>query len=112
VVTLPILPRPLGGVDLEAPQPAHETANTLAVVVLSLRLQPWVSPLSAETMFVGARPNGRCGRSASMDAQGEFAAPVAIPNTPALRYAEAWLTSVFVDPLPLRTSVPIGGPIL
>jgi hypothetical protein len=45
------------------------------------------------------------------DAQGYHNTTIAIPNVPALRYSEAWLTGVFFDPIPLRTTVPIGGTI-
>jgi hypothetical protein len=80
-------------------------------VIVSLGLAPWSSPLAAEPLWIGATPDWAVWSLGVTDAQGYHNTTIAIPNVPALRYSEAWLTGVFFDPIPLRTTVPIGGTI-
>lgn len=90
----------------------RETQNKLVAVVLALDFVPWISPLAAEPLFVGATPDWAVVGVGVTNAQGTFTHSFPIPNAAALRYSSAWLTGAFVDPLPLRTTAPLGGLIL
>jgi hypothetical protein len=88
----------------------REAPNTAAAVIVSFQLEQANSPFAAEPLWVGSTPWGVWSLGVT-DAQGYHTAAVAIPNVPALQYTEAWLTGVFFDPIPLRTTSPIGGTI-
>jgi hypothetical protein len=87
----------------------HETPNTAVAMVVSLGLSHWTSAFAAEPLWVGSTPDFGIWSVGVSDAQGNHSVAVTIPNVPALQYSEAWLTGLFFDPLPLRTTVPIGG---
>jgi hypothetical protein len=85
-----------------------ENPNEICAVIASLDVTPWSTPLAAERLWVGLTPwfvvaLGVTGAGA------DFVAPFTIPNSPAVQYASLWLTGAFVDPLPLRTTCPLGG---
>lgn len=89
-----------------------EAPNTAMALVVSSRLVPWSTPVALETLWVGATPDWAIAGLGITDAQGHFATAFTIPNAPALLYAPAWLSGVAFDPIPLRSTVPIGGTIL
>jgi hypothetical protein len=88
-----------------------ERPNTLAAVVLSTDLRSWSSALAEGSLWFGATPNWMVAAAGVSDAAGLFSYSFSIPNVPGLQHTNAWLTGVFVDPLPLRTTAPIGGMI-
>jgi hypothetical protein len=90
----------------------REIANHATAVVLTPHIAPWSSPFAAELLWIGATPDWLVWTVGVTDAQGAFASTLTIPNVLALRYADAWLTGLFFNPLPLRSSVPLGGTIL
>jgi hypothetical protein len=88
-----------------------EAPNALLAMVASLRLEPWKPPVALETLWVGANPDWSIAAFGIADAQGQFSTTFTIPNAPSLLYATAWLSGIAFDPLPLRSTAPIGGTI-
>ena len=90
----------------------REAPNALVLVVISTGIARWNTPLAAEPLWIGSGNDWGIWSVGVTDGQGLHVQNVAIPNVPALRYSQAWLTGVFVDPLPLRSTASIGGTIL
>jgi hypothetical protein len=86
-----------------------EAPNELVATVASLDLVPWTSPFAMERLYVGATPGWLVVSVGVTGASGDLQVPFTLPNTPAAQYATVWLTGAFVDPLPLRTTCPLGG---
>lgn len=89
-----------------------EAPNKAMAMVASWRLVPGTSSAALETLWVGITPDWVIAGLGIADAQGAYATTFTIPNAPALLYASAWLSGIAFDPLPLRSTVPIGGTIL
>lgn len=87
----------------------QEAPNELVATVASLDLVPWTAPFAMERLYVGATPGWLVTSLGVTGANGEIQVPFTLPNTPAAQYATVWLTGVFVDPFPLRTTCPLGG---
>jgi hypothetical protein len=89
----------------------REQPNALVAIVLAGDLLSWSSPFAQGRLWFGATPNWTVAAIGVTDTAGAFAYPFTIPNIAALQYTVGWFTGVFVDPLPLRTTAPIGGMI-
>jgi hypothetical protein len=89
-----------------------EVPSTAMAMVASLQAVPWTTPAALETLWIGATPDWVVTDFGPTDAQGRFTTTFMIPNVPSLRYTTAWLCGIAFDPLPLRSSAPIGGTIL
>jgi hypothetical protein len=86
-----------------------ETPNRPFAIVLAGDLVPTTHPLALEPLFFGATPNWAVAGIATTGALGQATVPFVMPNVAALQYHSLWLTGVFFDPLPARTTCPIGG---
>lgn len=89
-----------------------EGPNRLVAVVASWGLEPWTSPLAAEPLFVGPNTYWFVATIGVTNGSGVLPSTFPIPNIAAVRYRDAWLTGLFFDPLPARTTASIGGMIL
>ena len=86
-----------------------EAPNRLVATVVSTDLVPWVSPNALERLYVGQTPNWLITSVGVTGAGGDLVVLLTLPNVPWLQYAPVWVTGAFVDPLPLRTTCPLGG---
>ncbi len=82
---------------------------TLAIAVVSFSAVPFTSPLFAEQSFVGASADWFVHTFGVSNALGEFDWNLALPPSPSLQYAEAWLHGVSMPGFPLHVSTPLGG---
>lgn len=87
----------------------REAPNHLVAAVVATDLVPWVSPNALERLYVGATPNWLVASVGVTGAGGDIVVSLTLPNVPWLQYSPVWVTGAFVDPLPLRTSCPLGG---
>lgn len=89
----------------------HSSPNAPIALVAAWDLLPWQPAIAAEMVYAGSTPLWFVAGVGTADAQGDFHTSFAIPNSPAVRHLDAWLTGLDLGTLPLRTSVPIGGVI-